>query len=174
MKARTVAIILCIMLLIACTPTTTSSLEEVLPAVIPTDTQTALPQGRIITVTSAFDSGPGSLRQALEEAQDYDTITFDPAVFPPDAPATIAVSTDLPGTLVKHLTLDASNAGVIPDGSQVSGDWNPGLQIISSEVNTIKGLQFSHFPGSGIAQLVYQPLVVFSLKIYDFLTGNLI
>jgi hypothetical protein len=34
----------------------------------------------VITVTNTNDSGPGSLRQALREAQDGDTINFDPSV----------------------------------------------------------------------------------------------
>src|SRR5205814_8893646 len=33
-----------------------------------------------ITVTNANDSGPGSLRQALADANDGDTIQFDPAL----------------------------------------------------------------------------------------------
>src|SRR5882762_8581124 len=33
-----------------------------------------------ITVTNTNDSGPGSLRQALADAQDGDTIQFDPAL----------------------------------------------------------------------------------------------
>jgi len=92
------------------------------------------------------------LRQALLDAQPYDTITFDPTVFPPDAPVTIFVSSEeLPHIHVSHLTLDASNAGVILDGSQVPGEWIAGLQIVSSQENTIMGLQISHFPGPGIA-----------------------
>src|ERR1051325_562837 len=34
----------------------------------------------IITVTSTNDSGPGTLRQAIADAQDGDTIQFDPAL----------------------------------------------------------------------------------------------
>src|SRR6266513_6315087 len=34
----------------------------------------------IITVTNTNDSGPGSLRQALADANDGDTINFDPAL----------------------------------------------------------------------------------------------
>src|SRR5437660_696945 len=34
----------------------------------------------IITVTNINDSGPGSLRQALVDSQDGDTINFDPAL----------------------------------------------------------------------------------------------
>jgi len=52
-------------------------------AVPPTSTPTQ--QGETIIVTSAADSGPGSLRQALLDAQDGDTITFDAVVFPPGA-----------------------------------------------------------------------------------------
>ena len=33
-----------------------------------------------ITVTNGNDSGPGSLRQALADANDGDTINFDPSV----------------------------------------------------------------------------------------------
>jgi len=42
---------------------------------------TLAPQGETIIVTSTADSGPGTLRQALLDAQDGDTITFAPAVF---------------------------------------------------------------------------------------------
>src|SRR6476620_2121316 len=34
----------------------------------------------VITVTNGNDSGPGSLRQALAEANDGDTINFDPSI----------------------------------------------------------------------------------------------
>jgi hypothetical protein len=114
-------------------------------------TPTPFREGDIITVTSTSDSGPGSLRQALEDAQPYDTITFDPAVFPPDAPATIFITSELPFIQADYLTLDASNAGVILDGSDVSGEWVAGLQIVSSSGNKIMGLQISNFPGPGIA-----------------------
>lgn len=150
MKTCFITILLCIMLLTACTPTPTS---PPLPTAIPTNTPTPtdLPESRTITITSAADSGSGSLRQALEEVGDYDTITFDPVVFPPDAPVAIFASGELPHINANYLTIDASNAGVILDGSQVPGDWVAGLQIVSSEGNTIMGLQVSNFPGPGIA-----------------------
>jgi len=152
MKTYFITIFLCIMLLTACTPTPISPPEEVLPTAIPTDTPTPtdLPEGRTIFISNPSDSGPGTLRQALEDAGDYDTITFDPAVFPTDAPVTIFITSELPHIQVSHLTLDASNAGVVLDGSQIPGDWVAGLQIVSSEANTIKGMQISHFPGPGI------------------------
>ncbi|MGB2964199.1 MAG: cellulase family glycosylhydrolase [Anaerolineales bacterium] len=152
MKTYIITIFLGIFILAACTPTPTSTPEEVLPAALPIDTPTptALPEGRTIFISNPSDSGPGTLRQALEDAGDYDTITFDPAVFPPDVPVTIFITSELPHIRVSHLTLDASNAGVVLDGSQIPGDWVAGLQIVSSEANTIKGMQISHFPGPGI------------------------
>jgi hypothetical protein len=88
----------------------------------------------------------------LQDARSGYTIGFDPAVFPPDAPATIYVSNEeLPHIQAGHLTLDASNAGVILDGSQVPGEWVAGLQIVSSEANTIMGFHISRFTGPGIA-----------------------
>ncbi|MDH4137300.1 MAG: hypothetical protein OEW09_11380 [Anaerolineae bacterium] len=111
---------------------------------------TPTPQGRTIVVTSTVESGSGTLRQALQDAQPHDTITFDPAVFPPNAPETIAITSGLPQITQGYLTIDASNAGVILDGSKLPTDtWIPGLEIIS-DGNTIRGLQVIHFTGTGI------------------------
>jgi hypothetical protein len=166
MKTLTVLFLLNLSLLVACTPTTTTSPEAASPDVLPTSTPTqpstseqtstpipnTLPQGSANIVTSTADSGSGSLRQALLDAQDHDIVIFDPAVFPPDAPVTIfVISEELPHIRVNYLTLDASDSGVILDGSRLEGDWVAGLQIVSSEGNKIVGLQISHFPGPGIA-----------------------
>jgi hypothetical protein len=102
-------------------------------------------------VTSAEDSGPGSLRQALSEAQSGDTITFDPAVFPPQAPTTIRLTSGLPELSQGNLTIDASNAGVILDGSQITTpEFQHGLAITSG-YNIIRGLQIVGFTDAGIA-----------------------
>ncbi len=73
----------------------------------------------ILVVTSAADSGSGTLRQALHDARRGDTIIFDPEVFPPSRPTTIAVTSGLPEISQGRLTIDGSNAGVILDGSGI-------------------------------------------------------
>jgi len=108
-------------------------------------------EGIHIVVTSADDSGPGTLRQALLEAQEDDIITFDPTVFPPAAPVTISITSPLPPIFANHLMLDASNAGVVLDGSLLSGDWQAGLELQSCEGVTIRGLQIVGFSQAGIA-----------------------
>jgi len=55
----------------------------------------------VITVTNENDSGPGSLRQALADAQDGDTINFDPSVN-----VVTLTSTEL--VITKSITIDAS------------------------------------------------------------------
>ncbi len=67
-------------------------------------------------------------------------------------PVTIALTSELPHIHhVDHVTIDASDAGVILDGSNVPGDWAAGLQIVFSSSNNIRGLQVSNFSGPGIA-----------------------
>lgn len=100
-------------------------------------------------VTSTADAGPDTLRQALTEARAGDTILFDPVVFPPGSPATISPTSPLP-TITQHgLVLDASDAGVILDGSMISGTGHWGLAIEANGV-TVRGLQILNFSGNGI------------------------
>ncbi|MGD2146185.1 MAG: right-handed parallel beta-helix repeat-containing protein, partial [Anaerolineae bacterium] len=101
-----------------------------------------------ILVTNANDSGPGSLRQAMEEAISGDTVAFDLAAFPPSSPATITLASPLPDITQGNLTIDASGAGVILDGSGV-GELGTGLQVASSG-NVIQGLQILNFPSNGV------------------------
>jgi len=159
MKNNFIKISLGVLLLAACTLISTPTPDATSSTLTPTGSpskSSPLPQGTTIIVTSTSDSGPGSLRQALTDAHPYDTITFDPTIFKPDAPATIFVVENqdhdvLPHIRVDHLTLDASNAGVIIDGSQAPGDWVAGLQIVNAKAVTIRGLQISNFSGPGIA-----------------------
>ncbi|NLI55343.1 MAG: hypothetical protein GX417_13670 [Clostridiales bacterium] len=98
-------------------------------------------------VTSTADSGEGSLRYALERLAQNTTITFDPTVFSVKNPATITLETALPEIVADYLTLDASDAGVILDGSRLS-DGN-GLTVRSSHCK-IMGMQILNFPQNGI------------------------
>lgn len=100
-------------------------------------------------VTTAADSGPGSLRDMLSAAQDGDTISFDPNVFPPAAPSVIQLISPLPALTQNDLTLDASRANVVLDGSALAGGPADGLDITGSR-NRILGLQIVSFPGNGI------------------------
>src|SRR4030067_920653 len=170
-KAFTPLVMVAVLLLVGCvpSPTPTATAEIITPtlaqptatAVPPTRTiapptptrllPSPTPQGRTLLVTSAADSGPGTLRQALLDAQNGDTITFDPAVFPPDAPVTIFTTSGLPQITQGNLTIDASNAGVILDGRNAHGEWQAGLEIVSSDANIIRGMQITSFSGPGIA-----------------------
>ena len=110
--------------------------------------------GAAVEVNSA-GSGPGTLRQALLDARSGDTITFDPTVFPPNAPETIAITSGLPQISQGYLTIDASDAGVILDGSRLPRDtWIPGLEIVS-DGSTIHGLQVINFTGTGLVAALH-------------------
>ncbi len=107
-------------------------------------------QGFEIVVSNTEDSGEGTLRWTLEMAEAGDTIIFDPAIFSPDDPTIINIQSKLPGLDQGNVTIDASNAGVILDGSKIDDGFCSGLSI-HSDNNTIQGLWFHGFaPGAGI------------------------
>jgi len=99
-------------------------------------------------VTGTADSGAGTFRDCLDRATSGTIITFDPAVFPPSRPGTIAPLSPLPSLSQGNVTIDASNAGVILDGSG-SPPSNRGL-VIGTDGNIIMGLQIVRFPDDGI------------------------
>ncbi|MEN6418762.1 MAG: hypothetical protein ABFC73_07550, partial [Clostridiaceae bacterium] len=113
----------------------------------PPDVMSAPDTAYEYVVTSAADSGDGSLRNALEHLQPNTAITFDTTAFSPKNPATITLESALPEIEADYLTLDASNAGVILDGGLLS-EGN-GLTIRASH-STVMGLQIVNFPGNGI------------------------
>jgi hypothetical protein len=115
----------------------------------PPPTLTPRPKGKNIIVTSTEDNGSGTLRQALQDAQTGDTITFDLGVYSPENPTVIKILSPLPAISQGNVTIDASDAGVILDGNQAGGDWTAGIEI-DSESNIIQGLQVVHFTGPGI------------------------
>lgn len=119
------------------------------PTPIPPTPTPTMPVTEAIVVSSAADSGPGTLRQALLGAGAGDVITFDPAVFPPSAPVTITLNSALPAISQGCLTLDASNAGVILDGSELAGAGAVGL-VIGSDGNTVRGLRIVNFATDGM------------------------
>ena len=129
-------------------PTTTAPQVVAEPSATPGIEPSPTP-GQNMVVNSAQDSGPGSLRQAIQEAQPGDTITFDPAVFPPDNPTTIQLLSGLPPLDRGNITLDSSNAGVVLDGSQAGGEWQAGIDIRSIG-NVVMGLEIAGFSGPGI------------------------
>ncbi|MCH7588914.1 MAG: hypothetical protein IIC78_12915 [Chloroflexi bacterium] len=113
-------------------------------------TPTPIAQGKTIVVNSADDLGPGTLRQALADAEPGDIITFDPAVFPPTSPTTITLQSSLPELRKGSLTIDASNAGVILEGGKSTfAALQFGLHVLSNS-NTIRGLQIVGFSLVGI------------------------
>jgi hypothetical protein len=104
-------------------------------------------------VTNTNDSGPGSLRQAILNANDApgtDTIRFDIG----SGPQTITLASALP-TITDSVTIDGTSQPGYTDtplidinGSQLTGA--DGLTI-SAGSSTIKGLKIGHFRlGSGI------------------------
>lgn len=100
---------------------------------------------QVLTVTSTADAGPGTLREALATAWENDTITFDPAVFPPAAPAAIKVKSLLACPCRDRVTVDASNAGVILDGSEFPGGGITQGLGINTDGNRVMGLQITGF-----------------------------
>ena len=96
------------------------------------------------TVRNANDSGAGSLRACLGAAAASDKVLFDPAVFPPKEPKTIALSSPLLAISVDDLTIDASVAGVILDGSNLQGT-TIGLAIRNAKGVMIRGLGILNF-----------------------------
>ncbi len=108
---------------------------------------------RTIVVDNTGNAGPGTLRQALLDARPGDVIGFDPVVFDPSAPATISVLQALPPLSQGEVTIDASDAGVILDGSTIDRNQLTHGLIVASSENTIRGLGVVGFSESGIALL---------------------
>ncbi|MEX0800811.1 MAG: hypothetical protein WD379_06310 [Dehalococcoidia bacterium] len=101
-------------------------------------------QAATFTVTNTDDSGDGSLRQAIEDANaaaGADTIDFS-------VTGTITLASTLPDIL-DPLTIDASGGGVVLDGAGVAG---PGLAVFDNFAQfTVLGLTIQNMDGRGIA-----------------------
>lgn len=129
-------------------PSPTSTTPE-LADVPPSPTPAQKPKGKTILVNSPEDSGPGTLRQALQEASPGDIILFETTIFSPEDPEVIYLQSPLPAISQGNVTVDASNAGVILDGSKIPSGWNSGISAHSNN-NTIRGLEVVGFSGAGI------------------------
>jgi len=100
------------------------------------------------TVLNTSDTGPGSLRQAILDANatpGADTINFDPSVT-----GTITLTTGQLPVIAQNLTITGPGASVIT----VSGNHASGIfEIASGVIVTISGLTIGnafHFVGGGI------------------------
>jgi hypothetical protein len=100
-----------------------------------------------LEVFSAADSGAGTLRQRLLEAQPLDTITFRASVFPANAPVTIFLLASLPPLAKNNLTIDGTGAGVIIDGSRIPKPGNVNGLTISADNCVVRGLTIQNFAG---------------------------
>lgn len=126
---------------------TVESVPSTLTPVLSTSTIVPIPIGKTIVVTSAEDIGPGTLRQAIQEASAGDTLEFDPSIFPPDQPKVIYLQSILP-LGQGYLTIDASHAGVILDGNKIPDGFSV-IQVFSDN-NTISGFQVRNLHGAAI------------------------
>jgi hypothetical protein len=106
-------------------------------------------EANIWLVENLADSGPGSLREALEGVSEGDSIEFDATVFPPQTPGIIFVLSELPHITVDDLTINAIDRGVILDGSNLPDEITTGL-ILQADNSTIQGLQVQGFQNDGI------------------------
>lgn len=155
MKYLLPLLFLFVLILSACSPTPEAAPTQTpppspSPSLSPqktiTPTNTPAPQGKLIPVENTADSGLGSFRAALLLAKSYDTIVFDPEIFNPDNPATIKILEPLAELNTDHLTIDASNAGVVMDGE--GNDF--GFLSLNNEYITIRGLHIISFNGTAI------------------------
>ncbi|MCF6284495.1 MAG: hypothetical protein L3K26_04835, partial [Candidatus Hydrogenedentes bacterium] len=99
-------------------------------------------------VTNTSDSGPGTLREAMTQADsngEADMITFNFG-----SPSTFAVTTPLPPLTEGGTTIDGGDV-VILDGGDIVGR---GIGfIINSANNVLENMATINFPGDGITIL---------------------
>src|SRR5262245_38191243 len=100
----------------------------------------------VFTVTNTADSGPGSLRQAVLDANnkvDADSITFDPAVF---ATGETIQMTGGPYVITNSVSIQGPAAGLTLDAGGRSGHFE--LAMTSAlDLASISGLTLTHGGG---------------------------
>ncbi len=93
-----------------------------------------------------------TLRRALELANGLGagaietTLTFDPTVFDPTSPVTIALQAPLPALAHPGIVVDAASAGVVVDGTAIGENPMPGLQL-TGDGQSVIGLAMQSFFG---------------------------
>ncbi|PAX51985.1 DUF4347 domain-containing protein [Brunnivagina elsteri] len=116
-------------------------------------------QHLLATVTNTNDSGAGSLRQAILDAPDGDTITFTGSVFTDSSPDTITLTSGelgitknltLMGTGANLLTISGNNASRVFNISDGNGSADKTVTLAGL---TITGGNASDFDGGGIRNL---------------------
>lgn len=128
--------------LTACTANRTTT-----PASTAAPASTTVPN-RTIVVTSIEDDVSGSLRDAINSAIPGDRVEFDESVFRPDEPSVINLRSTL-RLAQGDLTIDATSAGVIIDGSDIRYGFRAAIEVLSDN-NTIRGVQVRNAADSGI------------------------
>jgi predicted outer membrane repeat protein len=88
-----------------------------------------------ITVTNTNDSGPGSLRQALADANDGDTINFDPSL---NGQAIGITSAEL--VIDKSIAISGPGPDLLAVRVPVTGPFIRIFHVMSSHIVTIDGL----------------------------------
>ena len=94
------------------------------------------------TVTSAADFGPGSLRQAISDANNTDTILFDPSI----AGQTITLGSPL--FINEGITIDGTGRNITISGNNTVTDFV--INNASSVRTTIRGLTIADGNGTGL------------------------
>src|SRR5262245_15856630 len=106
--------------------------------------------GATFTVINTDDSGTGSLREAITNANGngagQDTILFD---IPGAGTHTITVLSDLP-SITSSLIIDGGNSGVASDRVEITGTLGTGLNFSGASVNEIRNLVINGFTGRQI------------------------
>ncbi len=108
----------------------------------------------LIFVTDAGDSGPGTLRQAIDDANNNpgaDTITFSPLLSGSTISPTTAMLeiVDDSTYIIGDLNLDGEPNIRLDGGSLASPTSQSGLTVLANYV-VINGICISNFPGQGI------------------------